>query len=290
MKIVQILGGLGNQMFQYALAVVLREKFKDEVFIDTTTFKTYPLHNGYELDKIFNITIQQAKKEQIATLYHHFTESYNMVRIYKHLFPKKKNEFREIEAQPFNPQIFIDNGNNYYSGYWQDYNYFIKHISAIRKEFEYKTDLYGKNQEYYEKFVSENYISVHIRKGDYATAKGFGEVCNSDYFKKSISYIKEKISTEAKFAFFSNDFDWVKKEIVPIIGNNFYVFVDWNTGKDSYNDMRLMSACKTNILSNSSFSWWAAFLNTNKNPIVIAPQKWNIYQECRRQLPEWILI
>jgi hypothetical protein len=289
MKIVQILGGLGNQMFQYAFAIALKERFKDEVFIDTSTFETYPLHNGYELDKIFKISLKPASKQQISSLYHYFTNSYWMVRIYKHLFPKKQNEFRELEAKPFNSEVFERDGNNYYAGYWQDYRYCADYRSCIKKEFEYKELLDDRNNVFFEKLKTENYVSVHIRRGDYSKERGFGDVCTLQYYANAISYVKQQRS-KMKFAFFSNDFRWVKNEIVPLVDGYEYVLCDWNQGKNSYIDMRLMSACETNILANSSFSWWAAFLNIHDTALVIAPEKWNIYQECKRQLPEWVLI
>lgn len=288
MKIVQILGGLGNQMFQYALAVVLKQRFGDEVYFDTTTFKTYSLHNGFELDNVFNLSLKAATPKQVAKLYRRFTSYYNLVRLYRHILPKKKNEYREIEAQPFNPAIFCDNGNNYYSGYWQDYRYFADYSDAIKAEFVYKNSLTGKNKDYFDLFNCGNFVSVHIRRGDYLSAKGFGGVCNTEYYKNAISYVKEK-KGEVRFVFFSNDFEYVNHEIAPLCGSD-YIIVDWNRGNDSYNDVRLMSACSSNILANSSFSWWAAFLNIHANPLVIAPKVWNPYQECRRQMPEWVLI
>lgn len=288
MKIVQILGGLGNQMFQYAFAVVLKQKFGGDVLIDTTTFKTYPLHNGFELDNVFNLSLKAADKKQVAKLYHWFTGNYNIVRIYRHLLPKKKNEFREIEAQPFNPDIFNNDGNNYYSGYWQDYRYYVDYKQQIKKELSFKQPPTGKNKDYYNLFSTDNYVSVHIRRGDYMSDKGFGGICNTEYYKNAIVYIKEKMGN-VKFAFFSNDFEYVKQEIAPLCGTD-SIFVDWNRGNDSYNDIRLMSACRTNILANSSFSWWSGFLNIHTNPIVVAPKKWHNYQECKRQMPEWILL
>lgn len=288
MKIVQILGGLGNQMFQYALALVLKQKFGDDVLIDTTTFKTYPHHNGFELNRVFNISLKEADKKQIISLYHRFTSCYNIVKFYKHIMPKKQNEYREIEAEPFNENIFVDNGNNYYTGYWQDYRYFIDYSSVIKKEYTYKNLPIGKNKECFDLFKNNNFVSVHIRRGDYLSTKGFGGICNTDYYQRAIEYVKGKM-TDVKFAFFSNDIEYVNKEIVPLCKSNSIV-VNWNRGNDSYNDIRLMSACKANILANSSFSWWSAFLNIHSSPLIVAPQQWHSYQECKRQLPDWVLL
>lgn len=293
MKIVQILGGLGNQMFQYSLLVALRETFPDEeVTMDICAFDGYGLHNGFELDRIFNISARTARKTEIQKIYHRLLKGYMSYRIYKHLFPSNKNEFREKEASAFNPMIFEKAGNCYYDGYWQDYRYFEYYKEQIKTEFSYKLPLGKKNQKYAEKFSNQKTVSIHIRRGDYIGNKGFGGICNEQYYIRAIEYVKNHICDIKCFAIFSNDTIWCKERILPFIPSNTdIVVVDWNNMSDSYVDMRLMSCCKINIIANSSFSWWGAYLNIHHDSVVIAPKKWtNSRQTAIRQLPSWVLL
>lgn len=291
MKIVQIIGGLGNQMFQYALAVALRNKFDDEVKIDTSFFNGYHLHNGFELQRIFNTTIPVATKKEVRNVYHHFIGHYMLCRIYKHLFPKKQNEFREVRATAFDPKLFSEDIDAYYDGYWQDYRYLYSFRESIKKEFSWKGPLSSVNKDLYNKLLHNNSISVHVRGGDYNNHPVFGGICDIEYYRKAFKILNKSIDDNTIIVFFSNDQDYCRKEIVPLLNAGQPIIVDWNQGKNSYIDMRLMSACKTNIIANSTFSWWGAFLNENENYQVIAPSKWtNTNQSAERCLPDWIKI
>ncbi|MHC1689233.1 MAG: alpha-1,2-fucosyltransferase [Bacteroidales bacterium] len=290
MKIVQIVGGLGNQMFQYALAIVLKEKFQEEVLIDTCPFNGYPLFNGFEIDKVFEISPLIATKKEIKRVYYPFVNRWLYYRIYKHLMPKLRNEFKEIVAEQFDPDVLIRLGDCYYDGYWQDYRYFEGYEEIIRKAFTYKLSLSEISIQCAKLLEKDNFVSIHVRKGDYDTDKTFGGLCDLDYYEKAISEAKKRLGIEIKFAIFSNNIQWCKENLIPLIGEDNVLFVDWNRGADSYNDMRLMSLCKGNILANSSFSWWGAFLNVHNKPLVIAPKLWARGSACKRQMPEWILI
>lgn len=291
MKIVQIIGGLGNQMFQYALAVALRNRFEDEVKIDTSFFNGYPLHNGFELQRIFNTTIPIATKEEVRNVYHHFIGHYTLCRIYKHLFPKMKNEFREVRATEYDSNLFAEDINAYYDGYWQDYRYLYPSRLSIKKEFSWKEPLSSVNEKLYNQLLHSNSISVHVRGGDYNNHPVFGGICDLDYYKRAFKLLDKEIDDKTNIVFFSNDQEFCQKEIVPLLKAGHPIIADWNRGKDSYIDMRLMTACKTNIIANSSFSWWGAFLNENKAHKVIAPSKWtNTNQSAVRCIPDWIKI
>ena len=120
---------------------------------------------------------------------------------------------------------------------------------------------------------NSNSISIHIRRGDYMSPENYnmyGCIATPTYYKKAIKVIEEKVENPTFFVF-SNDMDWVKKNIQI---NSRVFYIDINSGNGSYKDMQLMSNCKHNIIANSSFSWWGAWLNENKNKIVIAPKKW----------------
>ena len=290
MKIINISGGLGNQMFQYAFLLAMKEATGDDVLMDVSKFATYKLHNGFELDKVFNITARCATKEELKKVTR-YTTNYKLSRIYRKFLPKKKTEILEPPRCPFVQDIFYKTkGDCFYEGIWKNHKYFDSIRPLILKEFTYKLPLSKQNIEYGEKFAGRTTVSLHIRRGDYLLHKNYIGLCGLGYYSRSIAYVKEKYGKDVSFAIFSNDMRWCKDNILPLLKGYEFTLVDWNIGNESYNDMRLMSFCKVNIIANSSFSWWAAYLNCNDNPLVIAPAKWtNADVQFRRQLDEWVL-
>ena len=173
-------------------------------------------------------------------------------------------------------------------GFWQDHSYYDDYRDVLRKVFRFKNDLNEKNQQLYDEIeMSDSSVGIHIRRGDYLNNKKYMGICDVDYYSKGITYIKSKIHNPF-FYIYSNDMEWCKQNIVPIIGENRLIYVDWNKGDNSYIDMQLMSRCKSLIIANSSFSWWAAYLN-DRDPLVISPQKWkNNYCGFDFHLSNWI--
>lgn len=290
MKIVQIIGGLGNQMFQYALAVVLKERFQDEVRLDLNAFNGYPIFNGFVIDKVFVVDPIIAFKHDIRRVYWPFIRNYKYYRFYKHLPITLKTEFKEKRAEAFNPEVYKRDGNYYYDGYWQDYRYFFDYQKIVKESFRYRAPLNEKNADYTKRLMNNNSVSIHVRRGDYNKNPYFGGLCELDYYKKAISIAQDRFGRTATYAIFSNEIEWCKENIIPLLCYDKVEIIDWNKGAESFNDMRLMSCCRMNILANSSFSWWSAFLNNNDNPIVVAPKTWSRKRYCIRQLPEWILV
>lgn len=125
-------------------------------------------------------------------------------------------------------------------------------------------------------------VSLHIRRGDYLTAENsiFQNICTPTYYKNAVSYMNSNVVNPYYFIF-SNDIEWCKNNL----NLDNITFVDWNIGVNSYKDMQLMSLCKHNIIANSSFSWWGAWLNNNPNKVVCVPKRWynnkaTVYGEC----------
>lgn len=290
MKIVKILGGLGNQMFQYAFLLALRESSGDEVLMDTSVFDTYKLHNGFELERVFNISARKATKEELKRLTR-YTTSYFLSRIYNKLLPPLKTEFREKYFYQYYPEALICSKDKYYEGYWQNHQYFQEVKSRIFKDFDFRNPMDERNASLCRE-IKENPISVslHIRRGDYLNNKLYRNLCGLDYYKAAIDYVLRKYGNNVNFYLFSNDIGWCKENILPIISSNRIVIVDWNKGADSYKDMMLMSSCNINIIANSSFSWWAAYLNRNENKEICSPKKWvNLPMEFSIQMLDWTL-
>lgn len=292
MKIVQIIGGLGNQMFQYAFLIALRETFHQEILMDTNLFHTYPLHNGFELKHIFNITAREAKISEIRKVYHHFfLRSYNISRIYTHFFPRLSTEFVENHNTECDTRALQLDKDYYYIGLFQNPLYFDKYRNVIIKEFSLKGDLDSLNISVKNVIAKEFSISVHVRRGDYLNHANYAGICSLDYYMRALKYVINKYGNNIHFYIFSNDIPWCKYNFNRFSENYQFTYVDWNTSSDSYKDMFLMSSCNINIIANSSFSWWAAYLNDNPQKEIIAPLKWtNANISFKRQLPEWTLL
>lgn len=277
MKIVNILGGLGNQMFQYALAIALREQFKnEEVLVDTSNFRGYPLHNGYELDKIFNITIRNATFREILKVGYPYSH-YQLWRIGHRLLPKRKTMVTGFQSKDFTYKSINGLGNFYFDGYWQSDIFFRDYKQEIFSEFTFPEIIEDENKAILDDIKNHNSVSVHIRRGDYVNHPLFKNICTIEYYKNSLRKIKELTDVD-RILIFSNDIEWCKLTFTKEFGDIHTVFVNWNSGMNSFRDMQLMSLCKHNIIANSSFSWWGAWLNQNPNKIVIAPFKW-----CNRE-------
>lgn len=277
MKIVKIQGGLGNQMFQYAFARSL-EAHGHTVFLDTSLYNKMIIrgginycHNGFELAQLFNVKFNIA---EISTVKRIATRPNNLLNRVKRKYFTKKTHYID-KTFKYTPEIFSNQENIYLEGYWQSEKYFEAIADSIRKEFTFKLPLSKRSLQ----LLEENPVngnpkldaSIHIRRGDYLNGKTHA-VCTEKYYNNAIQHAV-KNSTISRFLVFSNDIEWCKTELnfqdIPVI------FVDWNTGTDSWQDMALMCQCQVNIIANSSFSWWAAWLNSNKNKQVIAPAIWN---------------
>jgi hypothetical protein len=283
MRIVRCLGGLGNQMFQYALYKSLNKRF-GKVKMDLTGFNNYPLHNGFEVQNIFDLHIDIAPTF-ISRVYY-TPERKWIFRKLRKIFNIKNMYYEETSPFNFNQELFSNEHTKYYWGYWQNPLYFADIEDEIRNDFKFKLPLDEKNQLLLIDIRKTNSVSLHIRRGDYIQDPLLGGLCNMEYYQKAIKHINESIKSP-KYFIFSNDMEWCK--------TNFELpnceFVSWNNGASSYIDMQLMSACKHNIIANSSFSWWGAWLNNNTLKIVIGPKKWtnNTQIDTSRLFPtNWI--
>jgi hypothetical protein len=251
-------GGLGNQMFQYAFYRSLQVMGANVKF-DISEFKHYAPHNGYEIDKIFSINPDYATD-----------------------LDKSGLESIVQSDGGYNEKYIRCSGAYFLEGYWQSEKYFLNCIDNIRHDFTFPA-LDGSNNLIAQQMQDTNSVSIHIRRGDYVDNPLHGGICTIDYYFQAIAII-ESVIIEPMFYVFSNDIDWCKdnlklKNAAYIVGNN---------GNNSYKDMQLMSLCKHNIIANSSFSWWGAWLNVNSSKIVIAPKKWH-NQDGLLKLPKsWV--
>lgn len=244
MFIVRFKGGIGNQLFQYAFALMLKEKFPNtKICYELSDYMRAHEHGGFLLGDI------------------PFEKFSNF----------DKDKFRQITEHncDFNFQLDED---LIFDGYWQDRKFLPNDVSPIRK-FISTIKLDSQNQKFLEQIkCTENSVSVHIRRGDYVNHFLLGNIANQTYFENAINCICGKIEKPVFFVF-SDDTEWVKKNL-DFCGHDVFFSNNKNVGKNAAADLLLMSACKHNIISNSSFSWWAQYLNAHSEKNVIMPKYW----------------
>lgn len=294
-KIVKLNGGLGNQMFQYAFAVALRQQWQDEILLDFSYFKEISRENSiirpYELG-VFNGECKPACDEDLKqiidkssrTLLEKIAWDWFKINKYK----PETNILRQKSAYNFEKK-FLTQPAYYYDGYFQNEKYFKHCRDELLHCFSLKEPLTNKNAEVLEQIKGTNSVSIHIRRGDYVTlesANTLHGLCSLDYYKKAIEYIAKKVANP-HFYVFSDDIKWVEDNLKIDYP---YTVVDFNQEKCHF-DMELMKNCKHNIVANSSFSWWGAWLNENPEKIVVAPQKWlATNQKCDIVPGGWVKI
>jgi hypothetical protein len=273
MIIVRLIGGLGNQLFQYAIGRNLSIKTGMELKLDISGFEAYKLH-AYSLGH-FNIQEKIATKDEIAKLSRYAAHKGKIWWLRNYLFADPTiyiKEKRDLEFQ-YDPTIMDAHGAVYLDGYWQNEKYFKDIEKILRQEFSVEEALAGQDKVIAESMAGTNAVSVHIRRGDYVTSAKTNAVhgtCDPDYYRRAAKLIAEK-SPHPHFFVFSDDHEWVKNNI---IFDNPTTYVAHNDASRNYQDLRLMSLCRHNIIANSSFSWWGAWLNANPGKIVIAPKQW----------------
>jgi hypothetical protein len=159
--------------------------------------------------------------------------------------------------------------DTYLHGYWQSEKYFADIEAQLRQDFAFPA-LTGRNVEFASELESELSISLHVRRGDYLNLAAH-TVCSQEYYQAAVKEMIRKVSGDPRIYVFSDDPEWARQNLKFSVPTQ---VVDHNSGAADFEDMRLMSLCKHNIIANSSFSWWAAWLNANADKNVIAPKAW----------------
>ncbi|MEK0290647.1 alpha-1,2-fucosyltransferase [Caldifermentibacillus hisashii] len=284
MNIIRVSGGIGNQMFQYALYLAFKIKGKD-VKLDLSFYNTNSIHNNYELEKVFGIKADIATKREVNTLAYYGDSK--IVKIKKRILGLKKTHYIEKKFE-YNPNIFNMDGF-YLQGYWQSYKYFMEYKKEVLEQFKFPKLKDEKNFDIAKKIRESNSVSIHVRRGDYVNHPLYEGICDLNYYKEAIRRIQKIKGNNLTYFIFSNDINWARNNL--ILPDSYYI--DWNTNEDSFIDMQLMAMCKANIIANSTFSWWAAYMNSHKNNVVICPKKWFNNKDMKTDdllLDEWIKI
>ncbi len=286
-KAVRVAGGLGSQMMAYGLFLALKNKFGNDVFFDTGLFQKNHQHNGLEIYKIFGIEpeIQHSFLTKIIN------SDFILYKLIRKVFIKKRTMFANKIKFNYDSEVFEDNNIILYDQCWTSYKFFESVEDEVRNLFVFPDLVGSKNKTIRDEIGVTESVSLHVRRGDYLNSPVLGGVVGVSYYKQAIQLVYRKIK-KPKFYIFSDDITWCKSELG--IKKEDCKFIDWNKGDLSFQDMCLMSRCKHNIIANSSFSWWGAYLNSSKSKIVICPKYWagkaSGVELSDMNMPEWIEI
>ena len=266
-------GGLGNQMFQYAFGRSLSLELGESVLYCLHDYKTNKFHNGFEIQNIFNVNVPEVNQNELKKIFGVFNSPRVLNFISRNHALNLFGSKILTEDLNFPPKNFNKISDSILFGYWQSYKYFLFAEEIIRDDFKFKKPLNKVNQNIIDVMKNTNAVSIHVRRGDYLLANNRNSIHSIqlyEYYKTAIEILNSKLENPVYY-FFSDDMNWVRANFNS---SKKYIYVDHNFGAESYVDMQLMAECKHNVIANSSFSWWGAWLNDNSNKIVITPKNW----------------
>jgi len=291
--VVKLMGGLGNQMLQYATALSLAKRLNRQLEIDIRYYEYQSslgnTRRDVELD-FFSINESKIRSWLSQPFINKLILKIPLIQ--NHLlsimgisFFTDKQDLRTIADNDFSKEIYLD-------GYWTKYHYFNTIRDELRHLFSFDKVLVQNNSDWVKRLEYPQSVAVHVRRTDYLLPESSHYVLEREYYEKAIDEITKRMSAP-RFFFFGDDHEWIQKNFN--IDNDRYYLVNQNTGKNSYLDIGLMSKAHNIIISNSTFSWWSAYLK-NKQGYVIAPIKWflpgrNAYFVYDEFVPkEWIKV
>jgi len=265
MIIVRLMGGLGNQMFQFALGRRLAVLNDLPLMLDLSFFDAVGTHTPrqFELD-VFNLEYGIATDQEI--------DQFTSPGFFAKILGASKEVITE-KGHSYDPTIVRQRREAMFVGYWQSEKYFRDIRNLLLLDFKLKAPLSGLNKELAEKITNSEAISLHVRRGDYVTnaaAGSFHGLRDVGYYQKAVELISAN-GTQQELFIFSDDIQWCRANFsfdCPV------TYIDHNHGRAACEDLRLMSMCRHNIVANSSFSWWGAWLNDHEDKVVVAPRQW----------------
>ena len=255
-------------------------------------FDTYSLHQGFELERVFGITTPQANREMLYNLigWRASPKARHLLAKVGSLRPLRGQHFLAEAPNMLASSFFSTPAETYLHGYWQSDRFFGRYADRIRQAFAFAEAVDSQTIDVLTQISAGPSASIHIRRGDYLTGKNASlySQCNPEYFMASMKILIERFGA-LKFFVFSDDPVWAAGFFADK-GYNLEI-ISKNTGASSYNDMRLMSACDHHVISNSTFSWWGAWLNPKIDKVIIAPKNWIAGLSSSQVIPAgWIAI
>lgn len=292
MILIKLQGGLGNQMFQYAFATIVAKKNASKVLLELSSFSCYKKH-GYS-PRTFELSIFNNKYNFSVSNNLSLFTNLSLLDCFKKKIGLNYPKIFEESNLDYSEEANCLKTPVYARGYFQTAKYYIGYEDVVKGLFKFEIDKLSKvNTDLIPILKNEGTIAVHIRRGDYikdVKTNQFHGVCCIEYYEKAIAFVTSKIKNPT-LVFFSDDMKWVKGNFKHLNYNTLYI--NHNKDKDNWMDMFLMHICSHNIIANSSFSWWGAWLNENPNKMVVAPKKWfQSEQEIIHSIipKEWIVL
>lgn len=270
MIVMRLKGGLGNQLFQYALGRYLSISKNTALQLDISSYKSDTLRE-YRLAS-FCINASASDKLPFFATDGKARHLNQFIQAVRGVFYRPFEIIRE-KSFAFDPQIFNCSDQAYVDGFWQSEKYFLPIANTIREDLHLKTPIKGNLKNIAEQIQACNSVSIHVRRGDYVnnpTTSAYHGVCSAQWYHNATNQILQKVENPTFFVF-SDDYEWAKKNLQF---SSPAVYIKPSPDGEECIDMHVMSLCQHNIIANSSFSWWAAWLNRNPNKMVIAPQDW----------------
>lgn len=257
-------GRLGNQMFQYAAARALAQRLQVPVAVDSRLAER---RGEGVLTRVFDLPltnpVQLPPLKQDAPLRY---------ALWRGLGPAMglSPRFQRERGLGYNPEFETWQDGSYLHGYWQSARYFAQISDLIRADFTFPDFSNSQNRDMAARIQQGNAVSLHVRRGDYVALSAH-VLCDQTYYEAALTPILQRLPRDPTIYVFSDDPDWAKANLsLPCTK----VVVDFNGPETDFEDMRLMSLCEHNIIGNSSFSWWAAWLNANSQKRVAGPANW----------------
>jgi len=290
MVIARLIGGLGNQLFQYALGRTLAVSRSTTLKLDITDYETYKVQ-AYALCH-FNVIESFATLDEIRRLRGGGWMAKQLSRRLHRLIPFRKDSYILEQGFAFDPEVLRSADDVYLEGYWQSERYFTSIEGLLRREFTIRRSLSGRDQEMAARIAGCNAVSLHVRRGDYVSNPDSGRahgLCGMDYYQTAVRRIAE-VSPQPHLFVFSDEPEWAARNLLL---DHPMTIVTGNDTRHDYEDLHLMNLCRHHVIANSSFSWWGAWLDANPDKIVIAPARWFVSGKFdTRDLfpPSWITI
>jgi hypothetical protein len=265
--LVRLMGGLGNQMFQYAAARALADRWGVDVLFDPRYVRRKAQHTGLAIDA-FAIRAKEAP----ASVLKKFPEwQYKFTRAARHWWRPLGGVFHECKLG-VDPRLLMQKPGTLLAGFWQSQSYFESAATRLREDFVLATPWPNAAQALAQEMAEVPSVGIHLRRGDYvsnALAAQRHGVCSADYYRKALEWLGQEVGDLRCFVF-TDDESWVRANI-PLPAQTVYAS---GLKLRPEHDLVLMSRCKHQIIANSTFAWWGAWLNPNTNKRVVAPTPW----------------
>jgi hypothetical protein len=290
MIVAKIYGGLGNQMFQYAFSKSLAIQNKTDLYLDLSWYSLdkSSTHRKFQLD-VFNTEFKIANSKIISDSKPLLLSLLNAILVRLKLGRLQTSNYFVEDKFCYNSSVDKIGNVCYVNGYWQSHKYFHEIKEVIQSDFKLKKIFLNElNASYLENIINNNSVGIHIRRSDYTlnNNKSIHGTLSIDYYMEAIRIMESKLNSPI-FFIFSDDIGWARNKFKNLSNCKFV------SSSHDYLDLFLISQCKHNIIANSSFSWWGAWLNSNPEKIIIAPKKWfsceNLNKQTNDLIPEtWV--